>query len=565
MKLNKYILFFLLLSAICCNSNLFSKNTKDYIRNSNFSSGNVDFFSEYKYSPGNLKPSRVYTITKNAKLEYSKFDSCKDHTTGDGNYMIVNGSDSANKIVWKQTVNNLELFQTYTLKLWLMSIDTLNPAILAFFINGREIPFSPVYIPKTACQWNEFSFNWNSNNFDSAEIVIKDVSLKFYGNDFGIDDISFLSACVVDAEAGPAKYLCKGQSTKIGESATGNIPPLKFDWSPKTGLSAYDVLQPDAFPTTNTLYYLTVTDSVGCMAFDTVSVNIVPFPETGISADKSTLICPCDSILLTAPDGFSWNWTTGEKTRSIFVKNAGIYSVDTYNSFGCKSTSDITIKLPDYYTKFILGKINANVGQTIRLPLTIETKTNKDICNDLEVNADLVFNSTLMNLITPNLSVIKEGNNGVLKIRNMSIDSLLDLEFFVTLGNDSCTNLTIRNSNYVCSNLPIQSEIGRLCLANICTEPVNRLFLDQGATAITGVNPNPFWEFCEISILVGSEENHELYLLNPLGQRIQNISGNINTPGEYKFNISRENLSYGIYYLVLKSKTIFLTQKLIVF
>lgn len=70
--------------------------------------------------------------------------------------------------------------------------------------------------------------------------------------------------------AGPDLILYKGNTITISASTTAT----SYTWTPATGLSATDVLNPVCSATESTTYYLTVTDANGCTNIDSVEVSV---------------------------------------------------------------------------------------------------------------------------------------------------------------------------------------------------------------------------------------------------------------------------------------------------
>ena len=95
------------------------------------------------------------------------------------------------------------------------------------------------------------------------------------------------AAAPLVANAGPDRAVSPTSPVVIGGSpaATGGVPPYTYSWSPATGLSATNIANPTASPTTTTTYTLTVTDSntpTPSQASDTVTVQWQPFVHPGI-------------------------------------------------------------------------------------------------------------------------------------------------------------------------------------------------------------------------------------------------------------------------------------------
>ncbi len=71
------------------------------------------------------------------------------------------------------------------------------------------------------------------------------------------------------ADAGTAVTITQGQSTMLNGTGGGT-----YSWSPPDGLSCTNCATPVASPSVTTTYTLTVTDSLGCTATDTVTVFV---------------------------------------------------------------------------------------------------------------------------------------------------------------------------------------------------------------------------------------------------------------------------------------------------
>lgn len=159
------------------------------IINGDFSSGNTGFTSSYTYSPTNGIPEGVYGVGANPTAWHPAMPGCKDHTTGTGNMMLVNGATTANVVVWSETVA-VTPNTNYAFSTWLQHITTINPALLQFSING--VPIGNIFQANSvSCIWDQFYTTWNSGNNTSATIAILNQNTGLSGNDFALDDISF--------------------------------------------------------------------------------------------------------------------------------------------------------------------------------------------------------------------------------------------------------------------------------------------------------------------------------------------------------------------------------------
>lgn len=160
--------------------------------NGNFSSGNSGFTSQYTYvatpSGSALWPEGTYAVGTNAANYHANFGSYFDHTTGTGNYMIVNGATVSNRIVWTQSIPVLPN-TNYVFTTWTQTFSS-PVADLQFSINGQQIG-NIFQSPTTLGVWQQFYQIWNSGSSTSAVITILNQNTTAGGNDFGLDDISF--------------------------------------------------------------------------------------------------------------------------------------------------------------------------------------------------------------------------------------------------------------------------------------------------------------------------------------------------------------------------------------
>lgn len=115
------------------------------------------------------------------------------------------------------------------------------------------------------------------------------------------------------ANAGPDVSLCKGGTLLLGEAPiSGNT----YKWQPSVGLDDPVKSNPMANPAITTEYYLTVTNSSGCTAMDTVMVSVGNLKAT---ASKDTSVCLGTSVRLFASGGsdYSWSPSTGLDNPAI--------------------------------------------------------------------------------------------------------------------------------------------------------------------------------------------------------------------------------------------------------
>ena len=269
----KYVLlalFFIVsinLSAQCTyNSTLSSPNL---VVNGNFNSGNVGFTSGYTHSTLNPLGEASYVITNNAANVHFAFSGV-DHTTGTGNFMVLNGSSTPTN-VWNQSVSVLPN-TSYNFSAWFKNIVTKPAyagapiATVELWINGVKIS-SNLALPDYPDVWKLLDTSWFSGSVTTANLSIRNIATALHGNDFAIDDVAFKVCC---PPAGSAQNIaaCMGNVTQLNGSASGS-----FSWNPTAGLSNPAILNPTFTATNNTQYVLSKTVA-NCIVYDTFKINV---------------------------------------------------------------------------------------------------------------------------------------------------------------------------------------------------------------------------------------------------------------------------------------------------
>jgi hypothetical protein len=109
-----------------------------------------------------------------------------------------------------------------------------------------------------------------------------------------------------------------------------------------------------------------LTSSVGCDSTLTLHLTINEKPIASVAASGPTSFCPDGSVVLTANEASSYQWSTGATTQSITANTTGNYSVTITNATGCTATSDEVfvsaddLTAPVVVTKDITIQLNAS-------------------------------------------------------------------------------------------------------------------------------------------------------------------------------------------------------------
>ena len=316
------------------------------IINGDFELGDQSFSSQYGIdcSYGSLEEG-YYCVNNQSNVYYSNWANCVDHTSGSGNMMLINASTAPGVELWCQNISVTPNTQ-YAFSTWITSVFPDNPALLQFTINNTVLG-DTFRATGTTCEWNEFFKLWNSGPNTSAEICIVNQNTIGWGNDFAMDDISFIPVCYsedsvvvkvnpnVTVDIGPDKNICNGDSVLL----TCNLPAnYVFQWS-------NGGTQKSTYVTTAGTYTLIADNGLGCDDADTIVLHQIPVPTLSLE-DDTTL---CFEYILNYPlhAGGTANsilWSTGETTANINATKEGTYAVTLSNGKNCTVSDSVYLK-----------------------------------------------------------------------------------------------------------------------------------------------------------------------------------------------------------------------------
>ncbi|MDB5035117.1 MAG: hypothetical protein JWQ98_2358 [Chlorobi bacterium] len=163
------------------------------------------------------------------------------------------------------------------------------------------------------------------------------------GIDSSADSITIFVRPPAKVTLSPAPTICDGDSATL--SASGGI---SYRWEPADGLSCTDCPTPMAAPPATTLYTVSITDSNGCRASDTVRVTVRP--QSMADAGPDGTICLGGATPLNGSDGAAWNWDPATGLSCTDCRNpiaapavTTTYHLTVTNSNGCRATDSVTV------------------------------------------------------------------------------------------------------------------------------------------------------------------------------------------------------------------------------
>jgi|GEM_PF-5661089 len=137
--------------------------------------------------------------------------------------------------------------------------------------------------------------------------------------------------------------ICPNGSVTLTASAGAS-----YIWSNNTFARSVTVTQAGT-------YSVRVFDAAGCWAVSqSVTVNVAS-PSATITPSGPTTFCAGGNVTLSAPNGYSYNWSTGATTQSITVNQSNTYTVTVQDANGCTASSSASVTVNSLPTAIVSG------------------------------------------------------------------------------------------------------------------------------------------------------------------------------------------------------------------
>jgi hypothetical protein len=153
---------------------------------------------------------------------------------------------------------------------------------------------------------------------------------------------------------GPLEF-CPGTTTSL----SGPDNYAVYQWSGGQNDQAITITQPGD-------YSLTVTDTLGCMGSNTVTIS--EFITSVPAIDGNLQFCPDTETVLTGETGFvDYNWSNGTLDQTTIYSVPGEVTLTVTDSNGCITSSSVDLDLFEVSPPQILGEDNFCSGQSTQI------------------------------------------------------------------------------------------------------------------------------------------------------------------------------------------------------
>jgi PKD repeat protein len=149
--------------------------------------------------------------------------------------------------------------------------------------------------------------------------------------------------------------VCKGDSLQLEVDVFGGSYPYIYSWTPTTGVSDTSVLRPKIAPLVPTMYYIEVTDLIGCKAYDSIFVTIDSIPIANFYFENecgSNIVQFYDNSNDNGSSIASWLWEFGDGFMSPLENPVHYYA--TSGMFNISLTVTSTEGCQDTFTNSVL-------------------------------------------------------------------------------------------------------------------------------------------------------------------------------------------------------------------
>jgi large repetitive protein len=179
-----------------------------------------------------------------------------------------------------------------------------------------------------------------------------------------VGSYSASAQCV--AHAGNDATICLGQSVTLGDSptASGGVAPYSYDWSGNS--TAIDAANPVVAPTATETFIVTITDAIGCVTTDAVTITVNPLPSASAGPDLEKCL---NSPSVVLPAGGTWSGSSLVTAAGVFTPSTvGTYTLTrTVTALGCPNSDQMVMTVLGLPTVNAGSDINICIGQTAQL------------------------------------------------------------------------------------------------------------------------------------------------------------------------------------------------------
>lgn len=364
----------------------------------------------------------------------------------------------------------------------------------------------------------------------------------------------YLKVVELTLNAGSDKYICNGNYTVLNATVSSNHVSesgnYSYNWYPQNGLSSVNVSNPTAFPVNSTMYYVTVTDQLGCTKTDNIYINV-----GNVFQNENICLVSVDTAL-------TKNKVLWIKTPNVGTTSYNIYKETSLNNYSLLGSSDFS--QPSVYVDN--SSQPESHGDKYKISV-VDTCGNESELSPFHktLNLTVAVNGTTMGLnwddyvdesgdFIPSMFYILKGTSS----SNMVIFDSISASFH------SYNDYNVTQSYYYMVGVKKNSSCNTNKSANSFSFSNKKQNFSSGIDELANhdkinICPNPFSEKTLIEFENINSEKCNIIMKDILGKDVRIYNTN-----STKLDIEKGDLSKGIYIIEIKGKSINSKGKLII-
>lgn len=248
------------------------------------------------------------------------------------NMLMIDANCTPGQVVWEQVVEVVPN-SNYYFSVFIASLKSISPARLRFEVDGVTLG-TEVNAPSTRGIWIFYEDTWNSGSV-SGQVTLRikeqNGSGCADGDDFALDDISFIKGCQFgssgpEPDLGPDRTFCGTTGTITLDPQITEHPNITFTWSTGETSPTISITEPGK-------YSVCVDSGGSCIKSDVIEI----FDDYNVNLGGDVNLCDPTEVTLTAAFGgqyVTYQWLKdgvyidNEREASLWVNEPGVYTVE---------------------------------------------------------------------------------------------------------------------------------------------------------------------------------------------------------------------------------------------
>ena len=196
------------------------------------------------------------------------------------------------------------------------------------------------------------------------------VSIEDLNGCVDTDSVTVIVNPPPSVDAGSNTGLCIGDSIQLG-AVGGDI----YVWTPADSISDVNIADPMVWPSDTTEYFVSVTDSNGCVNNDSLVITVHPLPN--VSAGVDDTICIGQTTQLIGTGALTYLWSPNDSISDNTVAFPFVWPTDTTDYIvagtdanGCVQSDTVNILVNPLPVVTASSDVQICIGDSIQLSAT---------------------------------------------------------------------------------------------------------------------------------------------------------------------------------------------------